>query len=424
MAQARESLTGLLEDHELPETIQRGLQHELAEVQAMLDKLEHGHLHIAVFGRVGVGKSALLNALMSEERFSSSPLHGETKVSAMAAWREYEAGGVFFIDTPGINEVDGESRERIAREAAGRADLVLFVVEGDISDTEISALRLLLRESRPLLLVFNKTDRYTREDRAKVLESLRARTAGLLPPANVLEASADPAERVYIQLDAEGNETETVRQPPPEVAGLKERLWQILEQEGKSLAAVNATLFAGRLSDTLARRIVEVKQDVADRLVRNYSLTKGLVVGVNPVPMTDLMAAITVDVTLIVHLSRVYGLPVTRAEAGRLMGTIAGQMALLMGTVWTIHLFSSALKVGTVGISTLVTAAAQGAVAYYSTYVVGRAAQRYFAQGKSWGEQGPKRVVQEILDSVDRGSLLAGAREEILLRLRSAEQNP
>lgn len=424
MAQARESLTGLLAEQDLPEPIRRGLQHELAQVQAMLDKLEHGHLHIAVFGRVGVGKSALLNALMSERRFSSSPLHGETKDSAMAAWREYEADGVYFIDTPGINEVEGEARERIAQEAAGRADLVLFVVEGDLSDTELTALRRLLQESRPLLVVFNKTDRYTAEDRAKVLESLRVRTEGLVPAENVLEASADPAERVYIQLDAEGHETETRRQPPPQVADLKERLWQILEREGKSLAAVNATLFAGRLSDTLAARIVEVKRDVADQVIRKYSLAKGMVVGVNPVPVTDLAAAVTVDVSLIVHLSRVYGLPVTRAEAGGLMRTIFGQMALLMGTVWTIHLFSSALKVGTVGVSTVVTGAAQGAVAYYSTYVVGRAAQRYFAQGKSWGEQGPKRVVQEILDSVDRGSLLAGAREEILMRLRSAGQNP
>jgi len=77
--------------------------------------------------------------------------------------------------------------------------------------------------------------------------------------------------------------------------------------------------------------------------------------------------------------------------------------------------------VGTGGLSTLVTAGAQGAIAYYSTYVVGRVADQYLAQGKSWGEGGPKRVVSEILASLDRDTILREAREEIRQRLRAAQ---
>jgi hypothetical protein len=50
---------------------------------------------------------------------------------------------------------------------------------------------------------------------------------------------------------------------------------------------------------------------------------------------------------------------------------------------------------------------------------VGQAAERYLAQGKSWGEGGPKRVVREILDSLDRDSILEQARADIRARLRS-----
>ena len=94
-------------------------------------------------------------------------------------------------------------------------------------------------------------------------------------------------------------------------------------------------------------------------------------------------------------------------------------MGLVLGTVWGVNLVSSLLKGGTFGLSTLVTGTAQGAVAYFATYVVGRAAQRYFQQGRSWGELGPKRAVQEILDTLDRDSLLNSARTEILSRLRT-----
>jgi hypothetical protein len=419
LERARESLRALLDDASLPEPVRQGLAAELGQVQAMLDKLEQGHLHIAVFGRVGVGKSALLNALLGEPRFSTSPLHGETREAQMAAWQAVDTGGVYLVDTPGINEVDGESRERLAHEVAGRADLVMFVVDGDISSTELGALRILAGQSRPLLLVLNKADRYTRADRELLAESLRRRTEGLIAPEHIVETSAAPAERIYVEVDADGGESEVLRRPAADVQALRDRLWTILEREGKTLAALNASLFAGKLSDTLARRAMEVQADLAERVLRNYSLAKGVVVGFNPVPVSDLMAAVAVDVGLIGHLSRVYGLPVTRHEAGRLIRTIAGQMTVLVGTVWAIHLVSSALKGGSLGLSTVLTGAAQGAVAYYSTFVIGRAAQRYFQQGRSWGELGPKRTVQEILDSVDRDSLLAVAREEILARLKA-----
>ena len=51
----------------MPAAVRESLAEDYAQVQAMLDKLEHGHIHIAVFGRVSVGKSATLNALLGEQ---------------------------------------------------------------------------------------------------------------------------------------------------------------------------------------------------------------------------------------------------------------------------------------------------------------------------------------------------------------------
>ena len=111
-------------------------------------------------------------------------------------------------------------------------------------------------------------------------------------------------------------------------------------------------------------------------------------------------------------------MPLTRNEAGQLVRTVLTQLATLMGTVWAVHFVSSALKLGTGGLSTLVTAGAQGAVAYYGSYVVGRVTERYLVQGKSWGAGGPRRVVRDILESLDRDSILAEARADIVARLR------
>jgi hypothetical protein len=118
------------------------------------------------------------------------------------------------------------------------------------------------------------------------------------------------------------------------------------------------------------------------------------------------------------HLSRIYNLPLTRSEAGQLIATIAAQLVALMGAIWGVHLVASALKAGSVGLSTALTAATQGALAWYATVLVGRAAERYLAAGKSWGEEGPKTVVRDIVAGLDRNSILREAREEILGRLR------
>ena len=294
----------------------------------------------------------------------------------------------------------------------------MFVVDGDITDSELRALRQVKGAAQRLVLVLNKIDRYTQADRELLLQTLRERTEGLIQPRDILTAAAQPAERIVILVDADGNETETRRRPAPDVTALRERIWDILKAEGKTMAAINAGLFAGRFSDRLTHEIIAIRRDLAEKVVRNYCLGKGVAVALNPIPVADLVAAVATDAAMIIHLSRVYGLPITRGEAGSLLKTISIQLAFLMGTVWAMNLAAAALKGISLGLSTVVTAGAQGAVAWYGTYVVGKAAEQYFIQGKSWGEGGPKRVVQDILDSLDRESLLAQARDDILSRLK------
>lgn len=416
LALARESLKDLLDDPRVPDQVRGQLQNDYDGVRQMLDKLEHGHVHLAVFGRVGVGKSSLLNALLGERRFSTSPLHGETRTATLTHWVEERSGGVFLIDTPGIDEVGGEEREAVAMDAASRADLLMFVVEADLTAVEIAALRDLADARRPLLLVLNKVDRYSQEECRELAERLAERTEGLVARQNIIMASADPRTPDAIQ-SGEGQPASSVA---TDVESLRARLWSILETEGKTLAALNASLFAGRLSEALGRRIVAAKRNLAQRIVRTYCIAKGVAVAVNPVPVADLAAAALVDAGMVVHLSRVYGLPMTRREAGSLVSVIVTQMAALMGTVWAVHLVSSALKLGTGGMSVVLTAGAQGAVAYYSTYVVGQAAERYFAAGKSWGEAGPQAVMAEILESIDRDSVLRQARDDLKGHLKGA----
>jgi predicted GTPase len=69
------------------------------------------------------------------------------------------------IDTPGLDEIAGEARANMAKEVAGQADLILFIVAGDITRTEYDALCGLKQSHKPLILVFNKIDLLSDEPR-------------------------------------------------------------------------------------------------------------------------------------------------------------------------------------------------------------------------------------------------------------------
>ena len=454
--QAAASLRKLIDDPDIPEAVRKAMVPEFAELARALAKLDKDEVHIAAFGRVSVGKSALLNALIGREEFVVGVLHGTTTSAEQEPWRKSlaeqatrhasaalaahpastsaalaahpastsaavspsDGASIHVIDTPGIDELGGEVRERLAFTAAQRVDLILFVVDGDITDTELEALKLLVSPVRPIILVLNKADRYTQEERDTLLQKLAERTAGLVDAENVVAASAQPQRRRVIHINADGLESESVQLLPPNLAAVKARIAALLDREGRTISALNAGLMASQMSDQLGKRLIEVRAEVANTLVHTYSLTKGVAVGLNPIPVADLVAAAGLDVALVVHLSRVYGLPLTKIEAGQLIANICAQLALLMGAIWGVHLVASALKGLSVGLSTALTAGAQGALAYYATMLTGKAAEKYLENGKSWGELGPKRVVEDILAGLDRDSVLRAAKAEISAKLR------
>ncbi|MFZ2234751.1 MAG: GTP-binding protein [Dokdonella sp.] len=420
-AQATESLRALLDDERIPDSVRASLATDFTRLESMLAKLERGDLHLAVFGKVSVGKSALANALLGEDAFEVGVLHGTTRDAQPRPWQEVAGSGVHLIDTPGIDELDGEAREKLAHEVAAVSDLVIFVVDGDLTTRERDALALLAATDRPLLLVLNKSDRYSDEDRDNLLASLRAHASGLVRAEDVIAVSARPSPQPLVRVDSDGVEHEQRVEQAVDIDALRERLTAVLSREGKTLAALNASLFAGRLSDAVAVKIAEARRELADKVIRQYCIAKALAVGLNPIPVADLLAAGALDAALVMHLGRVYGLPLTRSEAGGLIVTISAQLMALMGAIWGVHLVASALKGISAGLSTVLTAGAQGALAWYATEQVGRSADRYLVAGKSWGDKGAKRVVSEIVDSLDRDSILREARSEILKRLKSAK---
>lgn len=134
-------------------------------VQELLSKSESGRLireglTVAIIGRPNVGKSTLLNALLSEERAIVTPIPGTTRDTIE---EDASLGGipVRWIDTAGLRDaehpVEAEGVRR-TRGAVDRADLLLLLVDAsEPKHTEDDSV-LNLSVGVPSLLVLNKSD--------------------------------------------------------------------------------------------------------------------------------------------------------------------------------------------------------------------------------------------------------------------------
>ena len=411
----------LLSDTSIPAAVKHELDREFTEIEAISEKLQNSEIHIAAFGRVGTGKSSLLNALLGRTAFATSPLHGETREQQRSHWNSVNSEHAVLIDTPGIDELEGEAREELAKSVANMSDIILMVCESDLTDTEFTALRDLAGRSRPVLLVLNKSDRYSQEEQNSLLLHMADGCAGFLDADNIVAASADPRPESIIRIDQAGDEHPGERPRSPDIYDLQNRLWHILEKDGKTLAALNAAMFAHELDGRIAKKIVLARKKVADKVIRNYCMAKGLVVAVNPIPVADLLAAAGTDVAMVIHLGNVYGFKLSKREASGLLLTISAQLLLLMGAYWGVNMVSAALKTISAGMTTALTAGAQGTLAWYATYVTGSAAESWFAMGKSWGKSGPRDTIQEILANLDRDSILLSARADIVRGLKKSK---
>ncbi|HIK53976.1 MAG TPA: DUF697 domain-containing protein [Synechococcales cyanobacterium M55_K2018_004] len=413
--------------------LQASLKTDLNQISNALDKLNCNLARIAIFGLVSRGKSAVVNALIGQKLLPTGPLHGVTQYPRSVYW-SLPTGDlrVELVDTPGLDEVGGQTRAAMAREVAYQADLIVFVIAGDMTRTEYLALAELQDAHKPIILVFNKMDLYPDQDRQAIyqkLQTLFAQNGGdpnqpFLQPEDIVLVAAEPAP-IQVRTEwADGRVTDEWETLPPQIDELRDKLLHILTHEGRSLMAVNALRQARQVEEAIAQKTLQLHADEAEELIWQFARWKAIAVAVNPIAALDLLGGAFADLLMIRALARLYDLPMTNHEANKLLRSILFSAGgLLLGEVGTglvlgagksaaaaVSLFdgmSGAMAYGGAAI-------AQASLAGYGSYRVGKAAQLYLAQGCTWGPEGANTVIRSIFNDVDRDTVIHRLRRELV----------
>jgi GTPase len=432
---ARDTLSSTLSGLKLTPEEERAMAEEIRGLQDLAKKLDDNTVEIAAFGMVSRGKSSVLNALLGQEVFKSGATHGTTVKKEANRWEGtaplpegFEEAKLVLVDTPGIDEVGGEVREKLAQDVARRADLILFVVSSDMQRREFEALAELREARKPIIVVFNQIDRYPDADRDQVYAKIsNERVRHLIRPADVVMTAAKPDRYRVKTRHADGKVTESWETPPPVIETLKGRILEVLESEGKALVALNSLLYAGELHEDIVRHKLKIRDDAANRMIWQFAIAKGAAVALNPIPVADMAGGLAVDVGMIVALSKVYGIALTKKTATGLVKDMVKALGALGAIEVATKVVGAGIKAALGGITVLSGSLAlpltalgfgalglvQGSAAAGTSYILGQAAKIYLQQGCQWGPKGIKTIIAEILAGAKADSVVERLRDDL-----------
>ncbi|MEN9229872.1 MAG: Era-like GTP-binding protein [Thermostichus sp. DG02_5_bins_236] len=264
------------------------LKPELRALSGLCKRLGSRLFSIAVFGLVNRGKSAVLNALTGETRLQVGPLNGVTQQPQSMLWHP-ESGipwRVRLVDTPGLNEVEGEAREQLAWDVARSADLILFVLAADLTQLEYQALLELRTLHKPILLVFNKRDLYSEAD----LQAIHAQIGRLGLGLEILTVAACPKPVKVRTHWPDGRITTEWERPAPQMDALRGRILQILQTEAGSLLALNVLKRLDHIQAQILQKQWQHHASFVAEWSKACSLAKGLGIGLIPLGLDLLLA--------------------------------------------------------------------------------------------------------------------------------------
>lgn len=360
----------------------------LERAQAIEQDLTHREFRVVVFGTGSAGKTSLVNAVIGEIVGTVGATMGTTQQGEI---HRLELRGfdreIVLVDTPGILEagVAGTEREQMARRFATDADLLLFVIDNDLRQSEYQLLQMLTEIGKRRLVVFNKIDLYPADELQKILARLDQRLQGMILPEDLIAVTANPRS---LPLE-DGIEV----QPVPEILPLLERMAVVLRSEGNDLIADNILLQSQRLGEA-ARQMLEAERlRQAEKVVERFQWIGAGVVAATPLPVVDLLATAAINAQMVVELGKVYGCEMNLERGKELALSLAKTLVSLGVVRGAIEILSVALQTNVT--TFLVGRAIQGATAAYLTRIAGKSFIEYFRNNQNWGDGGISEVVQE-----------------------------
>ena len=256
-------------EDEVMQTMNKMFEDEMKKVNDTLEQ----ELLISLIGEVNAGKSSTVNKIIGEDIASTNPMPGETV--SVDPYNMQGLERIKFMDTPGLNDPNDENPKKTL-EFVQKSDVVLFFLNAAgtvFSDSEKEKFTAIEKNNKDILIVLNKID--AAENIPSLIQFVKSHTNNKY---KVVPISSKTGENLE---------------------DLKREILVILEKKGKDL------LFAKSMKE---------KSAAATRWIVGAGVSAGII-GASPIPGSDVVPLTTLQVGLIIKLSKLYDKPLSKKAA-------------------------------------------------------------------------------------------------------------
>lgn len=270
----------------------------------------------------------------------------------------------------------GLTADAIALQQSTAADLVIYLVTGDITETEFQIVISLSARKR-VLLVLNKRDQYLPEEQAIVLTRLRERLAGILVPQDILAITAAPAPLKVRRHQEDGPTQEWLEEQPSDIAPLTSRLETVLQDDRQQLVLASSLDHAAVIKAQAKQVLNDVRRVRAMPVVEKYQWISAGAAFASPLPTLDVLATAAINVQMILDVAALHQQKLSLQQGQKVATTLASLM-LKQGVVeLTTQAIAGFMK--TNAVTYVAGGVIQGLSAAYLTRVAGLSLIDYFS---------------------------------------------
>ena len=369
------------------------------EKKKLESQLKTGDYNVTLFGAGSSGKTSIARSLLNNIIGKTSAKIGTTKeINSYKIRIPILKRNINIIDTPGLFEPSklGEEREKLTITQASNSDLVLFVLDQDINKYENYLINRLLRIGKKIIIVLNKCDLRSRVDNKQIKENIISITSAKKNNISVIQTIAIPRSSPYGKSDT--------LNLVPDVGSLFREIIETLDNNGEELLADNILFRSNKLGIKSKSFIQEQRYLMSNKIINKYMWITGGVILVNPLPAVDFITTTSVNLQMIMEISKIYEIKLSKKDATDLSKSLLSALAKLGILKGGMAIISPALATSLTKI--IISKSIQSITAGWLIRIVGLSLIEYFKNGQDWGDGGIQEVVDKVYKVSKRNEIL------------------
>lgn len=387
------------------------LQHSLSQIKESIDRKT---IRIAITGNLGAGKTSILQQIQTQ-------------------WLPQQDFKCEITELQNIDMLQVDLRS-ITDEASPlkdvlKADLILWVIQGDLLQSEREQIQQLRQHQNPVMLLVNKCDQFMPVQLDQLSETLNQALDNILEPADIIMLAAQPQPIKVRQHSEDGAMQEREETPAPQLVPLWERFQDRLTEESRQQLIWQQVLSEiERLNIDIGHHLNVLRRQKAQPLLEKYQWLNASAAFASPLPSTDMIAAAAITGKMVVDLGAIYHHRFSLKEAQNIATILAAALVKLGVVELSTQLMGAVLKGH---ITTYVAGGViQGLSSAYLTRIAGLSLVEHFeimscqpsdSSASIFSAQHLNQVVERVLQNNQRIDLLKGFVKTGIGRLQPAQ---